>query len=185
MTPSEQKRNLRRVVSERLKSMTPAEREILSADLRSRLAPFLATERKLAVALYMPLPQEVNLLPLIRQYPQHDFAFPRCQPEHDMQFHVVRAPERDFEPGKHNIPAPVPHLPQVSPAEFDFVIVPGVAFTTDGRRLGYGGGYYDRFLPRCTSAQLLAVAFPQQMVDDIPTEAHDLRIPRILTCGAE
>jgi 5-formyltetrahydrofolate cyclo-ligase len=60
------------------------------------------------------------------------------------------------------------------------VIVPGVGFTADGQRLGYGGGFYDRYLPRCPQARIVAAAFPEQICRALPTEAHDLSIPHVI-----
>lgn len=79
------------------------------------------------------------------------------------------------------IPAPALELPIIAADEFDIIVVPGVAFTRTGTRLGYGGGYYDRYLPRCTRAKVLALAFPEQMVGYIATEAHDLPLPLVIT----
>ena len=68
------------------------------------------------------------------------------------------------------------------PMAVDVVIVPGVAFTPDGARLGQGGGWYDRFLarvrPDCTS---VGVGFDPQIVDVLPTEPHDVRLDGIVT----
>ena len=82
-----------------------------------------------------------------------------------------------------NIPEPAPHTAAVPPEDIDLLIVPGVAFTLQGDRMGYGGGYYDRFIPRCTRARVLALAFQEQIYDELPTEEHDLRIPLIITVG--
>ena len=64
----------------------------------------------------------------------------------------------------------------------DVVIVPGVAFTTDGHRLGQGGGWYDRFLPGvrddCTT---VGVGFAPQLVDTLPIEPHDARLDIVVT----
>jgi len=62
----------------------------------------------------------------------------------------------------------------------DFVIVPGLAFTIDGYRLGYGGGFYDRFLPQLTVPNV-GVCFVEQIVDALPVEAHDVRVQRVVT----
>ncbi len=68
------------------------------------------------------------------------------------------------------------------PTAVDVVIVPGVAFTPDGARLGQGGGWYDRFLaavrPGCTS---IGVGFDPQVVDELPTEPHDIRLDSVVT----
>jgi len=62
----------------------------------------------------------------------------------------------------------------------EFVLVPGLAFTTDGYRLGYGGGFYDRFLPR-VQAHNAGVCFAEQVVDTLPVEAHDIRVQRVIS----
>jgi len=70
----------------------------------------------------------------------------------------------------------------VDPEALDAVIVPGVAFTTTGRRLGQGGGHFDRFLPRLDLAALtIGVAFAEQLVDDLPAEAHDIAVQLVIT----
>ena len=62
----------------------------------------------------------------------------------------------------------------VDPAELDVVVVPGLAFTLDGRRLGQGGGHYDRFLPRLRpDCVTIGACFAEQLVDDLPREPHD------------
>ncbi len=61
----------------------------------------------------------------------------------------------------------------------DFVIVPGLAFTKSGDRLGYGGGFYDRFLPR-VSAPNVGVGFREQIVDALPMHAGDVRVHQVV-----
>jgi len=64
----------------------------------------------------------------------------------------------------------------------DLVIVPGVAFDRKGHRLGFGAGYYDRFLPKLRpGVKKIAVAFEVQLVDSVPAEEHDIRMDAILT----
>lgn len=73
-----------------------------------------------------------------------------------------------------------PQGPAVSPDEVGFVIVPGLAYTMAGDRLGYGAGYYDRFLPT-VHAPNVGVCFDEQIVDDLPVEAHDIRVDRVIS----
>ena len=85
--------------------------------------------------------------------------------------------------GAYGIPAPLgdPDDPSV----IDIVVVPGLAFTRDGQRLGQGGGYYDRFLPKlrldCVTA---GVCFREQIVSAVPAEIHDQRVRRVVTDDA-
>lgn len=175
------KRDLRRNVLAQLRAIPAPLRDAHSTALRAGLAPLLQGAEVLNIALYAPLEHEVNLLPLTEQYPRHRYAFPRCGKQGAMQFHHVTAPAIQLTPGAMGILTPSEHLPVIPPQELDLIIVPGVAFTPAGARLGYGGGYYDRYLPQCTRATIIAAAFPEQMLESLPTEPHDLLIPRILT----
>ncbi len=70
----------------------------------------------------------------------------------------------------------------VDPAVLDVVVVPGLAFTPDGRRLGQGGGHFDRFLPLLRGDCLrIGVAFEEQLVDDLPTSPHDIAVDVVIT----
>ena len=73
--------------------------------------------------------------------------------------------------------------PQGAPLPYDvveFVVVPGLAFTPDGHRLGYGGGFYDRFLPQ-VQVPNAGVCFAEQIVPELPVEAHDIRVDAVIS----
>ena len=76
-------------------------------------------------------------------------------------------------------PSPESHI-IMTPDMFDLVIVPGVAFDIKGARIGKGKGYYDRFL-QVTSAFRLALAFDCQLIENVPTELHDIPMNAILS----
>ncbi|HSL73997.1 MAG TPA: 5-formyltetrahydrofolate cyclo-ligase [Ilumatobacteraceae bacterium] len=82
---------------------------------------------------------------------------------------------------EHGVAMAVPE-DDVDPAWPDVVVVPGLAFTADGRRLGQGGGWYDRYLaqvpPGCVT---VGVCFAGQLVDDLPTEPHDIAVDVVVT----
>lgn len=71
----------------------------------------------------------------------------------------------------------------IVPAEaLDMIVVPLVAFDQTGERLGYGGGCYDRYLSMLSPAcQIIGIAFDEQRVDHVPTDAHDLPLPNIIS----
>lgn len=180
MTHHGTKRAVRQHMLALLRAIPADKIEESSARLRAELASFLGNKTGLKIGIYIPLPHEVNLLPLLQEYPQHSFAAPRCLPERQLSFHHITDISQDTQPGAHGIPAPRPELPVIAPQELDILIIPGVAFTAEGERLGYGGGYYDRFIPLCPKAQKIALAFKEQILPSLPTEAHDLRIPHII-----
>ena len=75
-----------------------------------------------------------------------------------------------------------PTGPALGPEVVDLVIVPGLAFTLDGARLGYGGGFYDRFLPTVRPGVVsVGVCFDEQVVDHLPVEPHDIRVARVVS----
>jgi 5-formyltetrahydrofolate cyclo-ligase len=64
----------------------------------------------------------------------------------------------------------------------DVIVVPGLAFTSDGHRLGQGGGWYDRFLPgRRLDCTTIGVGFSTQLVDEVPTDVHDVVLDTVIT----
>jgi 5-formyltetrahydrofolate cyclo-ligase len=70
----------------------------------------------------------------------------------------------------------------VDPAWPDVVVVPGLAFTPNGQRLGQGGGWYDRFLVGVRDGcETIGVCFHEQLVDALPNEAHDVAVDRVVT----
>lgn len=71
----------------------------------------------------------------------------------------------------------------IVPAEaLDMIVVPLVAFDRTGARLGYGGGCYDRYLPTLSaSCHIIGIAFEEQRVEHVPTDAHDLPLPNIIS----
>ncbi|MEY2582801.1 MAG: 5-formyltetrahydrofolate cyclo-ligase [Ilumatobacteraceae bacterium] len=73
-----------------------------------------------------------------------------------------------------------PTGPAVDVSEIDLVIVPGLAFTLDGDRIGYGQGYYDRFLPT-VRAPSVGVCFIDQLVDLMPLTEHDVRVDMVIS----
>ena len=89
----------------------------------------------------------------------------------------------DLRPGNWGIPEPGPGLLRpLSPEEIDVVLVPGVAFDPAGNRLGYGGGYYDRFLPRLgRRAVFVALAFELQILEHIKPGRYDRAVHYIIT----
>jgi len=89
----------------------------------------------------------------------------------------------DLQPGRWGIPEPKPGLLRPVPLEeIDVVLVPGVVFDLAGNRLGYGGGYYDRFLPRLNSrAVFVALAFELQVKNEIEPGKHDIPVHYIVT----
>ena len=92
--------------------------------------------------------------------------------------------ENQLEPGLWGIREPVVERCErlTTLNEVEFALLPGVAFTRDGARLGYGGGFYDKLLARMTYRPVLAAAaFALQIVEQIPQETTDVKVEWIIT----
>jgi 5-formyltetrahydrofolate cyclo-ligase len=103
-----------------------------------------------------------------------------------IRVYEVRDLASDLDTNRWGIREPRPETcREIVPGELEFVFVPGVAFDARGGRLGYGKAYYDHLLAASTQASgsptLVAGAFALQVVDQVPMEPHDVRIPVILT----
>ena len=95
---------------------------------------------------------------------------------------AITDPGRDLHPGMLGIPEPDKRTcPLVAACDIDLVIVPGLEFTVQGHRIGYGGGFYDRFLSACSGISC-ALAFQEQIVKSLPFDpAHDTVVSCIIT----
>ena len=111
------------------------------------------------------------------------FCYPRIEAGGMAFFEVESSGELMPGPWHPKIREPV-FAPErlVPPGKIDLLLVPGLAFTRDGQRLGRGGGYYDRYLAGLPAGAVkLGVCFECQLVDRLPSEAHDQRVHAIVT----
>jgi 5-formyltetrahydrofolate cyclo-ligase len=109
-------------------------------------------------------------------------VFPRVVGPGALALHVVAGWE-GLVPGAFGLREPGPGALQVVPAEVELAIVPGIAFTRDGDRLGQAGGYYDRLLPQL-GGPAWGVCFDCQIVAAVPLEGHDQRVIRVWSAEA-
>ncbi|MFN4132593.1 MAG: 5-formyltetrahydrofolate cyclo-ligase [Caldimicrobium sp.] len=133
------------------------------------------------IAFYAYVNKEVDLSFAIKEaLKTHKVYFPKTDPlKKRLTFHLVSSLE-ELRSGFMGILEPPFENSQALPEELDVILVPGLAFDREKIRLGYGGGYYDRFLKE-TKALKIGVAFSFQIVDYLPREPHDIKMDLILT----
>jgi 5-formyltetrahydrofolate cyclo-ligase len=169
-----------------------AERDSMSADARARASLAIA-ERMTMLDVFAHARGVLAILPYRSEWDAtlvvsaaladgKIVAAPRVDPAARMLRALrVESLERDVEGGYRGIPEPRANCPEIALDRFDVVIVPGVAFDGEGRRLGYGGGFYDRLLPAMQRAVRIAGAFELQLVERVPAAPHDVGIHWIVT----
>jgi len=180
---NEQKDALRKKIRAALKSF-PAEKR--AADSRKvcellRQQPFW--KRAAAVLLFAPLPGEVNIWPLPEATLAEGkiVALPRFDPVgSNYAARRVQNLQSEIVTGQFDIREPVSGCAEIPLNKLDLVLVPGVAFDMRGRRLGRGGGFYDRLLEMFSGVKC-GIAFDEQVVDEVPTALSDVRMDFILT----
>jgi 5-formyltetrahydrofolate cyclo-ligase len=166
-------------------AIDPALRASASRTIAARLQELPSFARARTVLLTLPFRSEWDTRPLALAALAEGktLVAPRINGTARMlELHAITDIEHHVAPGYRGIPEPLSTLPRIDAAAVDWVLVPGVAFTAEGRRLGYGGGYYDRLMPSLTlGTTLVAGTFDAQIVAQIPSAAHDLRVDMVVT----
>jgi 5-formyltetrahydrofolate cyclo-ligase len=113
-------------------------------------------------------------------------AFPRCRAEdHSMTFYYASS-AADFEKGAYGLQEPLTHLPVFDPEENSgknvLCVVPAVVYDRRGYRVGYGGGYYDKFIAKHDGAKTVGWCYDFQVVEkDLPKDEWDRRLDALIT----
>lgn len=182
MSITAEKRALRTQLRTRLEGMSPKEREQSDNALFERFAALPAVRNSERLLLFWGIPgREPDTSRLLRTLWSlgKETALPRMLPDHGMEFRLY-APDRPLVRTGLGIWEPGEDSPAVSKDWGQVILVPGAAFDRAGFRLGFGGGYYDRWLPGSAG---LRVGLCREIVfqEKLPREAHDCRVDVVLT----
>lgn len=178
-SPSSKTRLRARLRSE-LAALPPAERAALSAAAIALLKRSPLWQNARLVAAFHPLPSEPDISPLLFLPGGPAILLPRVSGPL-LTFHHVTSTAA-LTPGPHGLLEPPPGTPEVPLSKAGLILVPGLAFTPDGRRLGRGRGFYDRALATLPPDRLLGVCFPCQIIPWLPAEPHDRPVGWLLDC---
>jgi 5-formyltetrahydrofolate cyclo-ligase len=180
------KNELRQLMKERLAAVTPAEREAKSLTACSKLLTCKEYQKCLTLAFFVSMPSEIDTRPMIKAalrdgkkvlVPRTDLA------SKTLHFYEIRDLTADLEPGTLGILEPIPSRARAaSAAEADCVFVPGLVFSDDFHRVGFGAGLYDRFLSTLKpGVPRIGLGFSFQKMSSVPVEPHDVRLDFVLT----
>ena len=178
------KQALRKEIRDKKRAMT--EEQIITAS--QRLAElFLASDAyKQAKTIYgyLPYNQEVRTVPMLQQalLDGKKVAVPKCYGD-EMRF-IYLDDLSKVEKGYCGIPEPIADEP-VADDHNALVLMPGLAFDPAGHRMGYGGGFYDKFLEQEPNHPTIALCYDFQMFEHLETEAHDIPVDTVLWAKGE
>lgn len=175
-----QKNIIRAEVKARLALITESSKNEQSHLIVQKLRELIDDKGLSKVALFAAMAHEVDLLPLVHLMPDVDFYFPVCLKKRQLEFRLVRSMD-DFHLSLFGIREPVASCESISANDLDMVVVPACAYTNDGKRLGYGGGYYDTLMSQNANPYYVGVCLREQICEQLPTEDHDLILQRLIT----
>ena len=174
------KRELRRAIGEKKRAMAAAEVESRSAALAEKLYRTAQWRAAGSVYVYIAFNQEVRTRPIIeRAWAEGKrVAVPKVV-SGGMRFIWLDRFDQLAPQGAFGILEPIGDGP-VADDDAALILVPGLAFDAQGHRVGYGGGYYDRWLSENPGHPTLALCYGFQVVDRIEAEAHDMRVDAVI-----
>ncbi|MBM6871595.1 5-formyltetrahydrofolate cyclo-ligase [Pseudoflavonifractor phocaeensis] len=181
---SEQKAALRARLRQTLSRLSPEERKAGDQALFARFLSLPQLRAARRVLLYCGMGSEPDtraLLPRLWDMGK-ETALPRCLPGHAMEARLV-GPGDPLVRHPYGMLEPSPALPLAARDSCGLILVPGLAFDRQGRRLGQGGGYYDRYLPGY-SGLTVALCRDAVLLDRLPAGCHDQPVALVLTESA-
>ena len=175
------KKEMRAYIRAKKRAMTEAQIVSASARLGEKFRACDLYHQAKTIYGYLPYNQEVRTVPMLEQAIRDGkrVAVPKCYGE-DMRFLYISDFVSEVAPGYANIPEPIADEP-VADDKTALVLMPGLAFDPQGHRIGYGGGFYDRFLAQEPDHPTLALCYGFQMFDHLEVDAHDIPVDTVLS----
>ena len=177
------KKDLRKIIRDRKRQYSSSTLEELSLSVLSHLEENGHLQSAHTVMMYYSLPDEVNTHRFIDSLVAcgKKVLLPEVIDDRNMVLREYSG-RADLREGAYHIMEPAGTLfPPHRYNEIDVAIIPGMAFDTQGNRLGRGKAYYDRFLPKIPGAYRIGIAFPFQLLPQIPTEETDIAMNEIVS----
>ena len=172
------KAELRKKILQEMKALSQEQKQPMDRALTERFLQHPFYQEAKIIATYLSFPHEFQTQELIERVLKDGkkVLIPKTYPKGRMEF-VVYHPQRLVKTS-FGLLEPQGDLEVVEPSQIDLIHVPGLAFTTEGYRIGYGGGYYDRYLEHF-AGQSLSTIYPCQ-VQEFNFEDHDIPVQEVL-----
>lgn len=148
----------------------------LNKNIFDRILKILSKKNFNSIAMYYPFKKEVDLLKLMDVLKDKDILFPKVFGK-EMEFIKINS-LNDFKKGKFGIMEPEGEFYD---KQIDIYLIPGLAFDKQLYRLGYGGGYFDKYFAKHQRTLLIGVCFDFQILEKLPILNHDIKMDMIVT----
>lgn len=168
-----QKKQLRKILKEQRNSLDRESCASSDNAIFTNIRTWDIYQKAYTVFCFVGTEDEINTKPIIEDILKKGkrAGVPKCISKGIMEVYEIHSMD-DLAPGKYGILEPVDTCEKISPKEIDLALIPCLSCSRDGRRLGYGGGYYDRYLNQ-VKGTLAVLCRRVLMCDEIPTEDHD------------
>ena len=173
------KAELRKKILQEMKTLSQEQKQAMDRALTERFLQHPFYQEAKVIATYLSFPHEFQTQELIKRMLKEGkkVLIPKTYPKGRMEF-VVYDPKQ-LAKTSFGLLEPQGDLEVVEPSQIDLIHVPGLAFTTEGYRIGYGGGYYDRYLEHF-AGHTMSTIYPCQ-VQEFNLENHDIPVQEVLT----
>ncbi len=175
------KQEIREMVRQKREALSPREATLKSSCIAEILLDFPRFKKAGIVGAFAAIRNEPDLRRMLeRVMTQKKICFPVVEENEELEFYQINN-YQELRAGNYEIPEPDKAVAQKMTKEsFEVVLVPGIAFDANGYRIGYGKGYYDKFLAGIKAIKI-GIAYDFQIVQAVPFEEHDLSMDYIIT----
>lgn len=177
------KGNVREEIKKKLLEMNDIDYWALSKSIKDKLINSNEWAEALTVGLTISTGREVDTKEIIEEGWRQNkrIVVPKCFPKNrELRFYQINS-FQEVEDSFYSLKEPIISItPYVPKNEIDLMVVPGIVYDKRGFRIGYGGGYYDRYLSDYTN-KTISLAFGLQIVEEVPVEEHDVAVEKLIS----
>lgn len=172
------KKEMRKYIREVKKRFSETEKREMSEKIWETIVQNPVFEKAKIILAYWSLPDEVDTHQFVREWAGRKTFLLPCVRGEELELRFFDCEEKLCPGEAYCIPEPAGEI-FTDYEKIDLILVPGMAFDRNGNRLGRGKGYYDRILRNCKACKI-GVCFPFQLLPEIPTEPHDIKVDLVV-----
>lgn len=177
----EQKKQLRKKIKEKLALLSLEYCKFADKQIFKKLAALKVYQEAKVVFCYVGTKDEINTMPILKDILNQGkrLGVPKCISYGIMEVYEITSLD-ELQSGAYGILEPMKGCRLIKPEEIEFACIPCLTCSKDGKRLGYGGGFYDRYLPKL-SCEKVVLCRSALMEEEIPMDEYDVKIDIVIT----